>query len=874
MKIRAVRLADVGRFREPVAIEGFGGQVDVLAGPNELGKSTIFRAVEAGLLLKHNSTRLAGILPRTGGTPLIEIDIEVDEQRWRIQKRFGSTRVRMAELTNLSSGRLEARGADADTRLAELLGIGGSTGDRFGLLWIGQDSALLQRMPEDAERTLLGSLIESEIMEVAGGAELSQIRRRVGEILDQRTTPANRHRAKAHSDYAAALARRTELEGALANARAAEQSLAAGIDELEQWRGRLQDTATRARSGAMTAAVVEAEQKLSAAREAQLLHSSAQRAAGEDREAHTALEKFQSLLAELAELTTAVEADRVRLQALRLQIADAETATAQSRDREIQLRALEQAAHARLDARSAADAATVRTVQRTELEQRLAEVQAIAARMTTLEAELASARVTTERLAAIERETRAIDLISARVDAARPSLDVDYLPGRDGTVSIDGQPVAGGTAFKVDRPLLIEIAGIGTLRVTPGGSADIDADAADLAVHQQQLATLLQTSGVTSLVAARTAHARRQAIETEAAATGARLGALAPRGITKLMATIDALKHSQPEVSHTDLPTRAAIEFELAEVKRDLTNASAQLAKCIAALEQARHAERELAGAASVRAGRLAALGQQLPPAALLSEERARLARRAEDAAVDAAAATRSARLMCELAPSDSEIALLVQVRKQAEDARVSHASEMQTLERAIERREGEIEESIRLGGGRRVQELEGELERASAEVDAHEQELAALRLLAEELDAVERAQRTQFLTPVTRRLTPYLAEQFGSARIAFGDKLDSIGLERNGDLEALPTLSGGTREQVAVLVRLAFGRLLADSGAPAPVILDDALVYSDDARIARLFRVIELAATHHQVIILTCRSQTFASLGGTRLEIAPWKMS
>ena len=47
MKIKAVRVREVGTFRDPVALEGLSGGLDVLAGPNELGKSTLFRALEA-----------------------------------------------------------------------------------------------------------------------------------------------------------------------------------------------------------------------------------------------------------------------------------------------------------------------------------------------------------------------------------------------------------------------------------------------------------------------------------------------------------------------------------------------------------------------------------------------------------------------------------------------------------------------------------------------------------------------------------------------------------------------------------------------------------------------------------------------------------
>ena len=55
------------------------------------------------------------------------------------------------------------------------------------------------------------------------------------------------------------------------------------------------------------------------------------------------------------------------------------------------------------------------------------------------------------------------------------------------------------------------------------------------------------------------------------------------------------------------------------------------------------------------------------------------------------------------------------------------------------------------------------------------------------------------------------------------------------------------------------------------PVILDDALVYSDDARIEKVVSIIEQAGRHHQVIVLTCRDRTFAGLGGMLLRIKAW---
>ena len=43
-----------------------------------------------------------------------------------------------------------------------------------------------------------------------------------------------------------------------------------------------------------------------------------------------------------------------------------------------------------------------------------------------------------------------------------------------------------------------------------------------------------------------------------------------------------------------------------------------------------------------------------------------------------------------------------------------------------------------------------------------------------------------------------------------------------------------------------------------------------DDERIARMFEVLRSAAAYHQVIVFTCRSTTFAPLGGARLTLEP----
>jgi hypothetical protein len=59
------------------------------------------------------------------------------------------------------------------------------------------------------------------------------------------------------------------------------------------------------------------------------------------------------------------------------------------------------------------------------------------------------------------------------------------------------------------------------------------------------------------------------------------------------------------------------------------------------------------------------------------------------------------------------------------------------------------------------------------------------------------------------------------------------------------------------------------DRGGNVPIILDDAPpVYCDDDRINLMFDALSRAGKYQQVIVLTCRLRSFASLGGHSLGV------
>lgn len=120
------------------------------------------------------------------------------------------------------------------------------------------------------------------------------------------------------------------------------------------------------------------------------------------------------------------------------------------------------------------------------------------------------------------------------------------------------------------------------------------------------------------------------------------------------------------------------------------------------------------------------------------------------------------------------------------------------------------------------------------------------------------------------RELQPLLSVIHPGAMMEIDDQtLLPASLTRDGQAETLDILSGGTREQVAILTRLAFARLFARTGTRVPVILDDALVHTDDDRIEAMFTALHRVAQDQQILVLTCRQRAFATLGGDRVRVS-----
>jgi hypothetical protein len=138
MKLHRLRVANFAGVRE--ADINFGEGLNVLYGPNDLGKSTLVDAIRLALLLPHSSTSSEQYLAWTGGRePVVELTFETEQHRiWRVRKEFGKGGSSL--LQESKNGRdfddVE-RARKVDGKLREILGWGipepGGSGGSKGL---------------------------------------------------------------------------------------------------------------------------------------------------------------------------------------------------------------------------------------------------------------------------------------------------------------------------------------------------------------------------------------------------------------------------------------------------------------------------------------------------------------------------------------------------------------------------------------------------------------------------------------------------------------------------------------------------------------------------------------------------------------------
>lgn len=166
-------------------------------------------------------------------------------------------------------------------------------------------------------------------------------------------------------------------------------------------------------------------------------------------------------------------------------------------------------------------------------------------------------------------------------------------------------------------------------------------------------------------------------------------------------------------------------------------------------------------------------------------------------------------------------------------------------------------------GAAEAVETTRAELERARRRLRQVERRAEAAALLYHEVRKELVAARQRYQAPLREAVERLARTLYGApAGIDFGDDLGVTARTLDGTTLDTGRLSGGAREQLAVLTRLAVADLVG-GGDGVPVIIDDALGFSDRGRAGRMNVVLDKLGKNHQIIVLTCDVNRFDSVPG-----------
>ncbi|WP_193086201.1 AAA family ATPase [Brevibacterium aurantiacum] len=865
MKFHSIHLRNY-RGIEDSRVE-FGDGVTVVEGPNEVGKSSIHEAI-THLREDKASSRKASVKETqpvgVDAGPEVELHLSTGDYELKYRKRW--IKQPFTELSVIRPRPEQLSSDDAHDRflaiLAETVDV-----DLLDALDVAQGESLAQA-PLAQIKALHSALNESGV-EVADHDDfLDRIEVEYAKYFTKS--------GKETGDYKAANAEVPSAEAAFEELRERSRGMDELVDNHARAAARLESVRDQ-----LTQAVTDRDQAEQAAKAVAELKAvldqaleQAKSAQRDEQIAREALDRRTQLIEDVATAEETVTAARTSFTELETTQSDKDS------DFDRAQKTLEEKQNALDEARALAKTAAkdvtkarART-ELTELTRRLDTIRDHDEKRSRAQATIASIAVTAknvEALISLETEVRIAE--NAKTSAAAQivakqlgsqSIDVD------GTVLGDG---ATGE-FAAVKDVRITIDGIADITVRPGASP-VELDKA-LTSARQAFDAELHRLDVDSVAQARqSAHVRADAEAVKAEADSTLTVLL---GDDKRDTLEAALARAQQivEADGTDPDSRADesnlndLEAAVTEAEKSAEVAQSEVDTARTELERTR-TSRDDARVETVRAqtSLKEAEAQHQRLTNTLSEARTT----ATDSDLDEAVKT---------AQSQAE-----SVGTRVEEARVAYeATDPETLEMQLQnvRQLVDSKETQR-------EEVRQEVDRLSALIDDRASEGIYEKLAAAE-ETMESAQKKQarlsrqaaainlLRTTVLKHkeesqrkyVAPFKEQIERLGRLVFGQGLS---VEVSEDLEIVSrtlnertvpfeSLSGGTKEQLALIGRLAVATLV-DTDSGAPVVLDDAFGFADAERLNALNVILGTVGQSAQVILLTCQPDRFARLGGAK---------
>ena len=497
---------------------------------------------------------------------------------------------------------------------------------------------------------------------------------------------------------------------------------------------------------------------------------------------------------------------------------------------------------------------------------------------------LESARVDDDLVERIEQAYLDDERAKVAVDSAAASVETTALG--DITVQVDGKDVElavnAVSSILVKDEVVLVIPNIARMRVSAGSESKGLADRRRSA--QEAYRRLCEEGGVADLAEAkRVAQKRRDTLRNREEATKAisrDIRDLTPdvlQGKVKNLTTrVTAYPQERPkdpplpsdfeeaqriasEAEHSVTGFQAALhasEDAVQKAESELNNARLNDVGHTTRIKVAHTGKEEAAG--RVGTARETQADETLKTALVVAEEKVNSARKSLEGV--------EAKLKA--ADPDSLEALLGNARQAKERAIQEFQSNKD--------RQRDLRVSLDLRGEEGLHTLYDEAlsqrQQTEREHERTEARAQAARLLQETFAKRRQQSHQRYIEPFKERI-----DQFG--RIVFGptfeveldEELRVVRRMLDGTTLDVNQLSTGAREQLGVLSRLACGVIVSPDDGGVPVVIDDALGWSDPQRLQGMGAAIAAAGRQCQVIVLTCTPGRYSHVGNAKvIDLGP----
>lgn len=900
MQLCSLTVSGLRCFRNPVSLTDFDPGINIIFGPNELGKSTLIGGLILAFCNRHDVTgeAIAGYRPwGTDLSPLIELEFIVGGRCYHLEKGFlDQAKSLLSELEGRQYVRL-ACGRNADDRvrkfiLAQLPGRGLAKGSDWGL-------AQLLWMPQDKERftsPCVSHQLVDHLRRLAGATIFTQHDDRIMQLIDNRFADIYTPKTavyKAGSKVRQAEARLQRLELELEKAR--QQAM-----EIAHQAAQLQRTEKEARSRRETFKRLTEKQRLL---EDQMEHIKALKGQIETAAAMAAAaeQRWKSLRQDWDQMVTWTKQGREAAQKIEMVTANLTLIEEQVQKQGQQVKAKKE----QIDQLSGQLKAANRDLNRIyKLKQCISlhtQIEALTGKlkaMDTIQKDIAGllAQLSTKSVPTDDGLAQAQDL-QRRIEigqgqAKAQGLRVDFQPERNLDVAVitagekthhvvgPGHPLCMDvTAAQVE----LEIATVGRFIIS-SGAKELKEILAQLKADKETLAATLKTyaSNDVDQLARRfqSAEKKRQQLDYLQAQQTDLLSEYNSRDeLERARAQQEQELHQQcqelglekGDLESLVLPDVAELEKGTRKLEREEQTAKTEYSNLERNWQQAKTEQQQLTH-------ELARHQQMVQTAvdtieALLTAykgNRDRLEQSVNKALIEKEHQEKHLKELRSQLPTDADS---IERNAQRMERIIGQQEEqLSELQAKITDLKAQINVKSEAGLYSEINQLEEEYELVKKEYERLKLNARAVKLLHRLAHARHGAMLADLTEPIRQGLNDLfqMVTTKTDRNLQLEADLSLAGLRVDDEdyLQPLDVFSIGTQEQMLLLARLALAQFLSSEERQL-VVLDDALVNSDGLRRQRILQLLAAARDRFQLLILTCHPEMYEQLPGKRYDLA-----